>query len=485
MPDAQSILLLCAFLCFITGIFSPDIVIKWGLPSVTVRRRVLTAFSGIIVLLVLVNQLNMSLPKADLEDNERMQSRNVFLFSSIEEGEKMKLYKIADTGYTNHLSIEIVDEQSTKGNQFYEAPEGYEFVQVTYQITNQLDEPYTLDMNELQLQTETLETLSPMLEGEQKTRITIESKETKDLSLIYLQPVEEAYLTVTYLPLHYELEAEEGQPEEVVVSKIGEILKTEQAMIQVHEVSRIDQNTKVGYEYIEVSLSIKNPTNHFMTYYPFHFELRCNLSPSNIKPTIGLTEGQTLTITELASGGMVSGTLLFEVPKGASDLTLFYHEASLFTKQQFEINLMETANQPIPLQSEVILNKDQQEMTELEGFQLDILSTQLTEETEYSRAKGHQQFIMIEVNLTNTSSVAKEYTTYDFKLMNEQGRLLLPSMSLIDNKHELKNGTLNPNESVSGYLLFEDSDLYTDFTLFYSPSHWNNSNCLIQKLPKS
>ena len=32
---------------------------------------------------------------------------------------------------------------------------------------------------------------------------------------------------------------------------------------------------------------------------------------------IGVTEANTLTITELAGGGLVSGTLLFEVPKGA------------------------------------------------------------------------------------------------------------------------------------------------------------------------
>ena len=485
MPDAQSIVLLCAFLCFITGLFSPDIIIKWGLPSVTVRRRVLTAFSGMIVLLVLVNQLNLFFPKAALENHEPLESKKVFLFSSTEEGENMKLYKIADTGYTTHLSIEILNEKRTKGNDVYEAPEGYEFVQVTYRITNQLDEPYRLDLNELQLQTNMLETLSPLLEAEEKTRMTIESKEAKELSLLYLQPVDESYLTVTYLPLHYEVEAEEEQPEEVVVSNVGEILKTEQAMIQVHDVSRIAQNTKVGYEYIEVSLSIKNPTHQLMTYYPFHFELGCNLSPSNTKPTIGLTDGQTLTMTELASGGMVSGTLLFEVPKGASDLRLYYHEPSLFSKQTFEVNLMETTTSPIPLQSEVTLSNDQQKLTELEGLQLDILSTTLTEETEYSHAKNHQQFILVEVNLTNISSVAKEYTTYDFKLMNEQGRLILPSLSLIDNQHELKNGTIMPNESVSGYLLFEDSDLFTDFTLFYSPSHWNHRSHLIQKLPIS
>ena len=56
--------------------------------------------------------------------------------------------------------------------------------------------------------------------------------------------------------------------------------------------------------------------------------------------------------------------------------------------------------------------------------------------------------------------------------MNEQGRLTMPSLLLIDNQSELTSGTLAPQESVTGYLLFEDSDLYTTFYLLYSPDNW-------------
>lgn len=484
MLDAQLILRLCAFLCFMTGIFSPGIVIKWGLSSSIVRRRTLTAFSGLIVLFILVNQPDMSEPKAYLE-NETAESKQVFLFSSLEDEEETKVYKVADTGYTQHLSIEVIDEQTTKGNDVYQAPEGYQFVQVTYQITNQLEDPYTLDMNELQLQTETSEMLSPQLVDETSTRLIIDSKKSEELSLIYLQPIDEAYLTVTYLPLHYEMGSEDEETEDLVVSKIGEVLKTKQAMIQVHDVNRMPQKEKVGYEYIEVSLSIKNPTNQLITYYPFHFELGCSLSPSNTKPMIGVTEANTLTITELAGGGLVSGTLLFEVPKGASELTLFYNEPGLFTKQRYEINLMETTPQPLPLQSEVTLEEHEQNLTQENGMNLEILNTEFTTKTQYSQASSHRQFILVEVKLSNISADIKEYTTYDFKLMNDQGRLLLPSLFLVDNEHELKNGALHPNEEVSGYVLFEASDLHEEFTLVYSPNHWETSNYLIHKISEN
>ena len=84
--------------------------------------------------------------------------------------------------------------------------------------------------------------------------------------------------------------------------------------------------------------------------------------------------------------------------------------------------------------------------------------------------------------MTNQSAENQEYTAFDFKLMNEQGRLMMPSLLLIDNQSELTSGTLAPQESVTGYLLFEDSDLYTTFYLLYSPDNWKDSECIIQPL---
>ena len=185
-------------------------------------------------------------------------------------------------------------------------------------------------------------------------------------------------------------------------------------------------------------------------------------------------------MVELASGGMTTGTLIFEIPKGAQDLILYYHESDLFSQQTLKVNLMETAQLAIPLQSELILNQAWQEVNQLEEMNLNILQTSFTKETQYSQANAHQQFIVVRVELTNTSSQVKNYTAFDFKLMNQNGQLLLPSLLMIDNRTELTSGTLAPNEKVIGYLLFEDSDLYDSFKLLYSPSNWQESDCIIQ-----
>lgn len=482
MPDVKSIILLCAFLCFITGIFSPEVIIRWGIPSIKTRRRVLVLFGGVTILLVMITQIGESLPEAYTEFNPEEESSNVFVFSPIETGDQMKVYKIAETGYTNHLEINILNQQTSLGNENYTAPEGYEFVQLDLSVTNKMKEPYTLDTCDLQLQTGMLEVLTPTIEEAKETTITLDGEESTEISLVYLQPIDESYLTLTYLPLATEAEPNEEIQTEVRVSKVGEIIKTKQTMIQVHEVNRMNHSSKVDFEYIEVSLSIKNPSNRTMTYYPFHFELECSSSPNRVKSAIGITELDTLGITELASGGMVTGTLLFEVPKGATDLKLYYQEPALFTKQTLEINLMETSNQSMPLQSEVVLSEQWKSVDELNNKQLKVLETELTKETKYMQAKEHHQFIVVSVELTNHSTEDQKYTAFDFKLMNEQGRLIMPSLILIDNQSELTSGTLAPQESVTGYLLFEDSDLYTTFYLLYSADHWKSSECIIQTL---
>lgn len=482
MPDVKSILLLCAFLCFITGIFSPEVIIRSGIPCVKTRKRILVLFGSLTLLLVLFNQIGESLPDAYKVSDTREEPSNIYVFSPIDEGEPMKVYKVAETGFTNQLDIKIIDQQTSSGNENYIVPEGYEFIQLTLEITNKMEESYTLNLNELQLQTGMFEVLTPALEEQAKRSLELEAAETVELSLMYLQPSDESLLTLTYLPFKQEVSDQEEPANEVKVSKIGEIVKTNQAMIQVHEVSRVTQSKKVGYEYIEVSLSIKNPSKSSITYYPFHFELGCSLNPTHVKSTLGLSEVETLAITELASGGMVTGTLLFEVPKGASDLKLYYHEPTLFNIQTTEINLMEMTTQTIPLQSELILNENWKTVETLDEMTLNILKTDLALETKYTKAKNHHQFVMVEVEITNDSTEEREYTAFDFKLMNEHGLLMMPSLLMIDNQTELKSGTLAPNESAKGYLVFEDSDLFTTFYLLYSPSHWKTGECMIQSL---
>ncbi len=80
MPDVKSILLLCSFLCFITGIFSPEVIIRWGIPSVKTRKRILVLFGSVTLLLVLFTQIGESLPEAYKVSDTKEEPSNIFVF---------------------------------------------------------------------------------------------------------------------------------------------------------------------------------------------------------------------------------------------------------------------------------------------------------------------------------------------------------------------------------------------------------------------
>ena len=163
MPDIKSILLLCSFLCFITGIFSPEVIIRWGIPSVKTRKRVLWTFGMMTLLLVGIRQLTEFASVEDSATNHQGQGVNVetFVFSSPEE-EQQKIYKLTSSVQNNQLEIKIVNQQMASDRAVEKAPEGYEFVQLDVNITNKMDEPSTINLADLQLQTETLDFLLPM-----------------------------------------------------------------------------------------------------------------------------------------------------------------------------------------------------------------------------------------------------------------------------------------------------------------------------------
>lgn len=93
-----------------------------------------------------------------------------------------------------------------------------------------------------------------------------------------------------------------------------------------------------GKEYVIVTVSIENISDDEISYNPFHFDMRNSQ---------GQIEGQSFSIVDsdtalspgdLAPGGNVSGTLVFEQPIDDDDLTLLF-EPSFWSGDRIEIKL--------------------------------------------------------------------------------------------------------------------------------------------------
>ena len=94
MPGIESVLLVCAFLCFMTGIFSPGVIVRWGLPSL----KGLMLFRGLTVLLIVMTTIAASLPDTNQPIESTNEESNIYVFQSIDD-EPMKIYQVEETGY--------------------------------------------------------------------------------------------------------------------------------------------------------------------------------------------------------------------------------------------------------------------------------------------------------------------------------------------------------------------------------------------------
>ncbi|WP_411842218.1 DUF4352 domain-containing protein [Salinicoccus sp. HZC-1] len=97
---------------------------------------------------------------------------------------------------------------------------------------------------------------------------------------------------------------------------------------------------KEGYEFVIINLDIVNGSDEEINYNALNFELQDG--NGNITDTFGTVSldgvGEQLSSGALAPGGNVSGTVVFEVPKGDEDLTLRYKD-NMFSNETVDFNL--------------------------------------------------------------------------------------------------------------------------------------------------
>lgn len=479
MPNITSMFLLLAFICLMTGIFSPDIVIKWGIPHLKNRKNILITFSGVIIgcsFLYALNE-NPMISVTEAASSTRSQSSKPL--------EKV-IYQIGEVGTLHETTLELNSVNQTE-----------EILSINIVLRNHSDEVLAYNPYQFILKTNTGGSLVPNVDDETTLKAgELAPGDEVSGTLIYTYPLDEGY-SFEYRPvatnalasITFDLEIEAlqvvSQPK---VMGIGDMVTNESIDLQVTKVERLNKTElstpKKGYEYVKVDLMLKNKTDDTLIFFPYHFELSDQYN-QKLKPMTSLIETENLLkMTEIVSGGVIEGSLMFEIPKNATNLMLYYTLPTLFSKETLSVNLElehEVKNTLTPSLSfnENWLFGERLVPIELENMILTVFSYDKVNETTYSKAKDGKSFIIIDVQLENRSETDKNYSAYDFKLLTDKGELILPSLTLIDNDHEFKSGSLAMESSIEGLLIFEVDDFDTQLSLIYSPSQWEHSQKLV------
>ena len=489
MPDLTSMLLLLCFICLMTGLFSPDGVIKRAIPNLKYRKVILLSMGGIVIVssMAYATSFEMSLPE---------ESQIVFLDVSSTEGDT----SLEEIKEIDGVLIELLEMQVSEEDQR---------LWLELAIENQSAQSISYNPYQFLLETNDGKKFVPSIHVIQD-QIRLESGELHPGEriqgvLTYTISSDEIPTSLEYLPvtsslshhLIFELPAEKvmlteaGKSDEMSVIKtvgVKDIIKQSRIEYQVLDVNHFDQlgnqKPKVGYEFLKVELAFKNVSQNNLFVFPYHFEVHYG-KQNKVKPETSLVEEESLLgISELVNGGMITGNLVFEVPKSASLLTLTYSNPLYFQSNLIAIDLNSPSQEGELLTPSVDLGDNWRVGNHLipsllEGMEMTTYSYELKNETLYSHAREGKQFILIDVSLKNTGEQKRKYTAFDFKLLTSTGQLLLPSLTLVDNQSEFKSGELAFEEETTGILLFEVDQRESTFSLIYSPSNWVSAEKII------
>ena len=125
--------------------------------------------------------------------------------------------------------------------------------------------------------------------------------------------------------------------------KVGDAIKLNGTVLTVESCTLQPageyDSIKQGSEYAIVKVKIENKGDETISYNPFYFKIKNSKGQITECTYTGVIAKTQLKSGELAKGGVVDGTLAFEVPKEDKDLQLFFQDDIFTNGAKITINL--------------------------------------------------------------------------------------------------------------------------------------------------
>lgn len=137
--------------------------------------------------------------------------------------------------------------------------------------------------------------------------------------------------------------SEQNKTQEKKDYKVGDTVDIDGMKLKVDEVTTSQGNDfdkpKEGNEFVIVKLTITNGSDQNISYNPFDYSIE-NSNGQITDQTFSTMNSETaLSSGELAKGGTVTGSIIFEAPKGDKGLKLQYKGNILSDKVHAQISL--------------------------------------------------------------------------------------------------------------------------------------------------
>ncbi len=125
--------------------------------------------------------------------------------------------------------------------------------------------------------------------------------------------------------------------------------------------------------------------------------------------------------------------------------------------------------------SSTALSKDYKvgDTVSYQGYEIKINSVDYSAGGDYDSLDSGEQFVIVNVTITNNTDKKQSYNPYDFKLNADGNSTDLDSI-MVDASNQLNSGYLDKGATVTGNLYGEASTTATSLKLQYQTSFWND-----------
>lgn len=118
------------------------------------------------------------------------------------------------------------------------------------------------------------------------------------------------------------------------------------------------------------------------------------------------------------------------------------------------------------------------EKIEFEGRMLEVTNVERSSGDDFDKPKDGHEYVIVTVNIENSSDKEVSYNPFDFKMQNSNGQIESKAFTIIDNDTALSSGDLASGGNVSGTITFEQP-IDDELQLIFEPSFWSSKRVTI------
>lgn len=258
---------------------------------------------------------------------------------------------------------------------------------------------------------------------------------------------------------------------------LGEVAELKDISLQVTAVE-YNQGTefdkpKADHEFAIVNVSIKNTSESIQSYNVYNFSVQNGNGQIENQTFTTINSESALGSGEITPGGIVSGSIAFEVPKNDTALKLLFSD-NVFSDKNIVFDLVNSLDTFEVIKGEKVAIGDDLpkigEAVDFKNMRVTVDSVEKSSGDQFNKPSTGNEYVIVTITLENIDSEVQSYNPFNFKLQNGYGTIQDQAFTTINSETAMSSGELAPGGKFTSTITFEAPIDDEELGLIYEPN---------------